>query len=76
MNIARKTLKMNPVMARIMGGMDYETAYRLIFKEDLKPRLLSLIEEYGEKPKWLSWELEVYGWSSPKALLDALEGKD
>jgi len=73
MNIARKTLKMTPTTARIMGGMDYETAYKLVFNTDLKPRLLSLIETYGETPKWLSWELEAYGWKTPRELLDALE---
>lgn len=72
--IARKTLFMTPTMAKIMGGMDYEEAYYLIFKTDLRARLQSLIEQYGPIPQsWLSWELGMYGWETPKQLLDALD---
>ena len=30
LKIAKKTLKMNPTMARIMGGMTYEEAQKIV----------------------------------------------
>jgi hypothetical protein len=75
LKIARDTLKMTPIMAKIMGGMDYEMAYRIVFKTELKPRLEQLIRQYGDNPAWLSWELDVYGWT-PRELLDAISDKE
>jgi len=72
MRIAKQTLRMTPAGARIMGGMDYESAYELVFKTPLRPRLQSLVAEYGENPEWLSWELVTYGWDKPAELLAAL----
>ena len=72
MRIAYKTLKMTPAGARIMGGMDYETAYALVFRTELRPRLESLVIEYGDNPPWISWELAKYGYTTPKELLDLL----
>lgn len=70
-NIAYKTLKMNPVMARIMGGMDFEEAYKFIFGIDLKERLSQLIKDYPNAGG-LCWELNEYGWNDPKELLNQL----
>ena len=55
-----------------MGSMDYKTAYELVFKTPLRPRLVSLVAQYGENPAWPSWELESYGWKTPAELLAAL----
>lgn len=69
--IAKQTLKMPPAILGVMGGPGYEEAYFIIYKAPLKPRLLELIEKYGENPLALSWELEPYGWT-PKELLDVI----
>jgi hypothetical protein len=79
-NIAYKTLRMTPAMAKIMGGMSFEEAYEIIFKTPLKPRLLELIAEYGSvkqnkafpESSSFCWELGVYGWNSPSELLELL----
>jgi len=55
-----------------MGGMDFETAYMIVFRTSLRDRLDNLVAEYGEAPEWLSWELGAYGWDNPKELLDQL----
>lgn len=68
--LARQVLSLPPSSAKAELGMDYETAYALIFRAPLRPRLNSLIAEYGIAP--LSWELGVYGWDSPAELLNAL----
>lgn len=68
--IAKATLKMTPAGARVMGGMDYETAYELVFKRDLRERLKFLIELYGDSH--LDWELKKYGWRTPAELLSQL----
>jgi hypothetical protein len=70
-NIAYKTLSMTPAGARIMGGMNYEAAYQLIFRTDLKERLSDLVKQYGTGELY-SWELEKYGWKSPNELLQSL----
>jgi len=49
----------------------FEQAYRILFREDLHERLKGLVAEYGESDT-LSWELEVYGWESPSALLNRI----
>jgi len=69
--IAYKTLRMTPAGARIMGGMDFETAYYLIFREKLRERLAYLIAEYPN-PSGLNWELNTYGWDNPADLLNQL----
>ena len=68
-NIARKTLRMTPLTADILGGMSYEEAYRIIFKTDLHNRLKELIRKYPAG--CYSWELEKYGWT-PQSLMDEL----
>ena len=70
--IAKDTLRMTPAGALIMGGMTFEQAYKFVFNTDLRPRLAQLIAEYGDRPEWLSWELDTYGWTYPKDLLDSL----
>ena len=70
MKIAKSTLKMAPAGARVMGGMDYESAYELVFRTPLRPRLESLVAQYGDTP--IAWELGVYGWDTPSELLAAL----
>lgn len=70
--IARQTLRMTPAMARIMGGMTFEEAYKCVFNTDLRLRLAQLIEEYGQNPNHLSWELYTYGWTTPYELLEQL----
>ena len=72
LKIAKRTLRMTPAGARIMGGMDFETAYMIVFRTSLRDRLDNLVAEYGEAPEWLSWELGAYGWDNPKELLDQL----
>ena len=72
MKIAKSTLKMTPAGALIMGGMDYPTAYRFVFRADIKDRLQALVSEYGENPKGLNWELNMYGWDNPSELLKLL----
>ena len=77
MRVAKDTLRMTPAMARIMGGMDYPTAYEHVFRTDLKTRLQSLCEQYGDaaaKPfddGGVSWELGKYGYT-PAELLKLL----
>ena len=69
--IAYKTLRMTPARANIMGGMTFEEAYQIIFRESLRDRLKDLIAEYGDT-NTLSWELWTYGWNSPSELLNQL----
>ena len=75
--IAQSTLKMTPAGARIMGGMDYPTAYKLIFSIDLISRIKSLVSEYGDKSSLpfedggVNWELSRYGYT-PAELLNLL----
>ena len=71
MNIARKTLKMTPAGARVMGGMDYETAYEFVFHTPLRPRLESLVSQYGNTGPY-SWELQRFGWDNAADLLAAI----
>lgn len=70
MKIARKTLKMTPSMALVMGGMTYEEAYQLVFRHDLYARIRHLLSTYGTRP--VEWELEKYGWQ-PSSLLAELK---
>ena len=69
LNIARQTLRMTPAAARIMGGMDYATAYALVFKTPLRARLDSLIADYGDsagksyEDGGVCWELSKYGYT-------------
>jgi hypothetical protein len=59
--IARQTLKMTPAAARIMGGMTYAQAYKIIFGRDLAERAAELLRLYPE-PCDLCFELNKYGW--------------
>ena len=69
--IAKDTLKMTPAAARIMGGMTFPEAYKLVFNTDLVERLEELIAEYGDC-QHLCWELQTYGWKTPQELQAAL----
>jgi len=68
--IAYRTLRMTPAATHIMGGMDYETAYYVIFRTPLRRRLESLVAAYGDKA--IVWELQTYGWDRPRDLLNVL----
>ena len=70
MKIAKRTLAMTPAGARIMGGMDFETAYQLVYRQDLRERLEGLVREYPDDTG-LCWELEKYGYR-PSELLALL----
>jgi len=69
--IARKTLRMTPAGARIMGGMDFPSAYEFVFKTPLRERLYYLVSEYPN-PAGINWELNTYGWDNPADLLAQL----
>jgi len=72
--IAESTLRMTPAAARVMGGMTYPEAYKLLFGQELKPRLEQLIAEYpNAEPNQLNTELCTYGWSGTFALKELLE---
>lgn len=71
MAIARKTLRMTPAGARIMGGMDFPAAYEFVFKTPLRERLDYLVSEYPNH-NGLNWELNAYGWDNPADLLSQL----
>ena len=74
MKVAMQTLSMTPAGARIMGGMDYPTAYQHVFHTDLRERLESLVSEYGEKASksfeegGVCWELGKYGYTPAELL--------
>ena len=70
--IAKRTLRMTPTMARIMGGMDFETAYRTVFHTDLHQRCRDLTKQYDSFSESFSWELGTYGWDNPAEVLSAL----
>lgn len=69
--IAKKTLRMTPIMARIMGGIAFADAYEIVFREPLRLRLLRLVAEYPDRTD-LNWELTTYGWHDPAELLKLL----
>lgn len=72
LNIARKTMKMTPATARMLGGMTFAEAYELIYHKPLKARLLELIQEYGVSGPEVTWELSKCGWK-PLDLLEAMD---
>ena len=70
--IAKKTLRMTPITANIMGGMTFEEAYQFIFNTELMPRLREFVTEHSNSDT-LVWELRKYGWTSPLELLNLLK---
>jgi len=61
--IAQQTLKYSLAGARIMGGMSYARAYRIVFGVNLRDRIEALQAEYPDPPAWFSWELGQYGYT-------------
>jgi hypothetical protein len=62
MNIARRTLKLSLAASRIMGGMSYAEAYKLVFKKDLGERARELMVAYPDKPSMFCFELSQHGY--------------
>jgi len=66
--IAAQTLRMSQQGARIMGGITFAEAYRIVFGLDLSERLRQLRSDYSPETLQLpferggiNWELDKYG---------------
>jgi hypothetical protein len=73
MAVAKKTLRMTPVAAEVMGGMTFREAYKHVFRTDLDQRIAGLIKTYPYcEDAGFCWELQMYGWHNPRELQRAL----
>jgi len=62
LKIARQTLKYSIAAARVLGGMSYGRAYRIVFGIGLADRIRDLQARYTPAAD-LSWELGQYGYT-------------